>query len=299
MLLHVRRLVFLSFLLWAALPAAVGAERLIAICGAYPPEMIALRKAFGATPENGFERSVIKGVEFWRGRHEGREIVIFRTGISLVNAAYQLQVALDHLPITHILFAGVAGGVDPSLHVGDVVIPETWAYHGEAAYLNEDGKGGHVIPEYFTPRYPNFGMIFPDDVSVVTAGGREIERLPAFPADPALLASAREAVRTLPALQKAGRDISVSVGGVGVAGSVFLDNAAYREWIFRTWKARCVDMESTALAHVAFANEKPILIIRGLSDLAGGQAGPNPISQNEDSVSDIAVRVLQAVVSAM
>jgi adenosylhomocysteine nucleosidase len=84
-----------------------------------------------------------------------------------------------------------------------------------------------------------------------------------------------------------------------VAGTVFLDNAKYREWIFEVWKARCVDMESTALAHVARANGTPILIVRGLSDLAGGQAGPNPISNNESSVSEIAVQVLKGVVDAM
>ena len=59
--------------------------------------------------------------------------------------------------------------------------------------------------------------------------------------------------------------MSVSVGGTGVAGPVFLDHAAYREWMFRVWQARCVDMESTALAHVAWSNQVPILIVRGLS----------------------------------
>ncbi|HRE82629.1 MAG TPA: 5'-nucleosidase, partial [Opitutaceae bacterium] len=62
-------------------------------------------------------------------------------------------------------------------------------------------------------------------------------------------------------MRKAGRNVDVSVGGTGVAGPVFLDNAKYREWIFRVWKARCLDMESTALAHVAYVNETPILII--------------------------------------
>ncbi|MEY4004638.1 MAG: hypothetical protein RLZZ221_734, partial [Verrucomicrobiota bacterium] len=57
--------------------------------------------------------------------------------------------------------------------------------------------------------------------------------------------------------------MSVSVGGTGVAGPVFLDHAAYREWVFRVWQARCVDMESTALAHVAWSNQVPILIVRG------------------------------------
>jgi adenosylhomocysteine nucleosidase len=80
---------------------------------------------------------------------------------------------------------------------------------------------------------------------------------------------------------------------------VFVDNAKYREWVFKTWQARCLDMESTALAHVAYANRKPILIVRGLSDLAGGQKGANPINANEAQVSEIAARVLRGVVDEL
>jgi adenosylhomocysteine nucleosidase len=111
-----------------------------------------------------------------------------------------------------------------------------------------------------------------------------------------LLASARAAVKKVPAMRKAGREISITVGGTGVSGTVFLDNASYREWVFQIWKARCLDMESTALAQVAYANGKPFLIVRGLSDLAGGQAGPNPIEANEARVSEIAARVLRVLI---
>jgi hypothetical protein len=91
----------------------------------------------------------------------------------------------------------------------------------------------------------------------------------------------------------------VEVGGNGVASTVFLDNAKYREWIFRVWQARCTDMESTALAQVAYANRKPALIIRGLSDLAGGQHGKNPIDQNELKVAEIAARVMHRVLDEL
>ena len=142
-------------------------------------------------------------------------------------------------------------------------------------------------------------MIFPDDTGVIREGQEGFEDVAAFPADPALLAAARRAVPGLPAMIKQGRPVSVTVGGTGVTGQVFLDNARYREWIFRVWAARCVDMESTALAHVAYANRIPILIVRGLSDLAGGQAGKNPIDANEDAVSQIAVNLLRAVLDEL
>lgn len=274
---------------------------LYALCAAYPPEIAAFQSEFGVSERTDWTRTVIKGIEFWRGEAGGKQLIIFRTGISLVNAAYQLQLALDHFPITHILFAGVAGGTDPALQIGDVVIPERWAYHGEAAYLNEDPAkpGSHVIPDYLKPKYENFGMIFPDDTAVIREGQSEFADVPAFPADPGLLAAARRALPKIPAMRKAGREVSISAGGTGVAGQVFLDHAAYREWLFRVWQARCVDMESTALAHVAYANTKPILIIRGLSDLAGGQHGKNPIDANEATVSVIAVKVLRHVLDEL
>lgn len=282
--------------------SALGAERpLVAILGAYPPELVALRSEFGVDAKSsGFVTSTLRGVRFDRGTVGGREVVIFQAGSSIVNAAYQLQMAFDHFPITHVLFAGVAGGIDPALEVGDVVIPEKWAYHSEAAYLNEDGKGGYVRPDYLRASgLENFGMMFPDGVRAIRDGATKTENMMAFPVDAELLGIARRVVAKLAPMKKSGRTVAVSVGGTGVSGPVFLDNAKYREWVFRVWQARCLDMESTAYAHVCWANQKPLLVIRGLSDLAGGQHGKNPIDANELSVSAIATKVLRAVLDEM
>lgn len=278
-----------------ASPAAEVAPPLYALCGAYAPELAALKREFGVDPAKGWTRSFVQGLEFWRGKVGSKELIVCRTGVSMVNAAYQLQLALDHFPITHVLFAGVAGGTDPTLQVGDVVIPEAWANHGESAYLNEDGQGGYVRPDYLPPGRENFGMIFPTGTTLIRSGEEKGERLELIPVDADLLAAARRALPKLPLLKKSGRSVTVSVGGNGVASTVFLDNARYREWIFRVWQARCTDMESTALAQVAYANRKPILIIRGLSDLAGGQHGKNPIDSNELNVAEIAAHVLHQV----
>lgn len=296
-----RALAFVAFLALLGTGRLTAAEPLIALCGAYTPEMVALKAEFGVTADAGWERTVIKGLEFWRGRADGKDILLFRTGVSPVNAAYQLQLAIERFPITHIVFAGVAGGTDPSLQVGDVVIPAQWAYHDEAVYTNEDPEnpGEYIIPDYFEPQLENFGMIFPDEAHVTHEGLDQPQAMPFFPADPAMLAVAREVVPTLPPMEKGGREVEISVGGNGVAGTVFLDNAAYREWVFRVWQARCLDMESTALAHVAWANQTPILIVRSLSDLAGAQHGKNPIDDNELRASEIAARVARAIIAAM
>ena len=295
--MFVRRcLIVLAFLL--SLSSTEAADRLYAICGAYQPEMQALTEEFMIDAEHGWKLSTIKGLQFWQGRVGDKDAVVFRTGVSPVNAAYQLQLALERFPITHILFAGVAGGTDPSLDVGDVVIPEQWAYHDEAVYVNEDpdNPGDHIIPDYFKPKLENFGMIFPDSAHATREGLDRAQEMPFFPADPELLAVARDIIPTLPPMTKGGREVAISVGGNGVAGTVFLDNAQYREWVFRVWQARCLDMESTALAHVAWANSTPILIIRSLSDLAGAQHGKNPIDDNELRASRIAAKIARAVI---
>ncbi len=277
--------------------------RLIAILTAYRPETDAITKEFGLTGPD-FREERIKGFRFIRGRVENKDVVVFETGMSLVNAAMALQLALERLPITHVLFAGVAGGTDPSLRVGDVVIPERWAYHCEAAYFNPspDGKGW-VTADYFKQRYPNFGMIFPDEMEAIRAGQDRFERVPAFASDPNLLAAARRAIARMSPLSSAqtGREITVAIGGTGVSGTVFLDNREYREFVFKTWGARCVDMESTAYAHVCHTNGIPFLAVRALSDLAGGQNDGeiNAIDANEKTSSVHAVKVMRAILAEL
>lgn len=286
---------------FAAEPAAK--PRLIAILSAYAPETEAMIKEFGLR-DGSFTEQRVKGFRYQRGVVEGKDVVVFETGMSLVNAAMALQLALERLPITEVLFAGVAGGVDPTLHVGDVVIPEKWAYHCEAAYFNPtpDGKGW-VKADYFTVRHGNFGMIFPDDMQSIRADKEKFERTPFFPADPALLDIARRAVAKMPPMKNVhgDREVSVSVGGVGVTGTVFLDNRDYRKFVHQTWGARCTDMETTAYAHVCYTNEIPFLAVRALSDLAGGQdpGAINAADEFEGVTSEHAVKVLRAILREM
>ena len=64
-------------------------------------------------------------------------------------------------------------------------------------------------------------------------------------------------------------------GGQGVSGNGFVDNAEYREWIWRSFEASAVDQETAAIAQVAYTNGTPFIAFRVLSDLAGGRDGAN------------------------
>ena len=91
----------------------------------------------------------------------------------------------------------------------------------------------------------------------------------------------------------------VVVGGSGVSGAAFVDNAAFRTWAFETFGARVLDMESAAVAHVAYANDVPYIAIRSLADLAGGGDGANQMEVFLDLAAVNATEAVKALLRAM
>jgi adenosylhomocysteine nucleosidase len=61
------------------------------------------------------------------------------------------------------------------------------------------------------------------------------------------------------------------LGGRGVSATVFLANPHYRAYLFEQLQAQTFEMETAALAHVAYANGIPYIAFRSLSDLAGAE----------------------------
>jgi adenosylhomocysteine nucleosidase len=132
----------------------------------------------------------------------------------------------------------------------------------------------------------------------------EAQEQASFAADAQLLDLAKQVnfptlACSLPGELSQDRNCRVFIGGNGISGPVFLDHRGYREWAFRVWQAQCVDMESTAIAQVCWANQKPFLLVRALSDLAGGQEGANPIDYTEHQVAQSAAIVLREIVKKM
>lgn len=65
------------------------------------------------------------------------------------------------------------------------------------------------------------------------------------------------------------------------------------------WKANVLDMESAAVAQVAYANNVPVIVFRSLSDLAGGDAGENQMNTFMTLASASSADVVQAFVAAL
>ncbi len=271
----------------------------IAVVSAFAPELEILK---GELRDRAVQSA--NGVEFATGTLEDRKVVLFLSGISVVNAAMTTQLALDRFAIARIVFSGIAGGVDPSLGIGDVAIAERWGQYLEMLFARATDGGWATMP-FFEHPYGNFGMMFPRSVTVRRAGTDGPETRFWFPVDPALLAAARRAADKV-ALARCtadGRCLDrpprVAVGGSGVSGGAFVDNATFRTWVFETFGARVLDMESAAVAHVAYANDVPFVAVRSLADLAGGGEGANRMEIFLDLAAGNAAAVVKAMLSEM
>lgn len=266
-----------------------------AIVAAYAPEIKAIDQAFEKLVDAQIDQTIIiKGVKYQLGSYKGEPVVIFTTGISVPNAAMTMQMALDYFPIDRVVMMGIAGAVNPDFQPGDISVPERWYFHDESVYVNPDPikAGSFVLPDYYenalqkykqrreqdphSPAYENFGYIHPEEMSIVKQGWDKPKNMPYFTATPELIELTKKAVKAVsPINMPSGKPIQIKVGGNGVTGSVFLDNAEYRNWLQRVYSAQVTEMESAAVGQVCFVNDVDWVIIRSISDLAGGQHGKN------------------------
>lgn len=275
---------------------------------AYQPEWNALAHAVAEPKEYS-----LNGATYLTGVLEGKPVLLMQSGVSMVNAAMNTQLVIDRFAVKRIVFSGIAGGVDPSLSIGDVIVAENWGQYLEVNFARKAGKGRWKSPEAVDPKAPgNWNFMFPRGVSVANAS-RPRARHFTFAMDPQLLDLARKVAPTvamercvppsphqLPdselCLRKAPR---VVVGGTGVSAGVFADNADFREYLHKAWNARLLDMESAAVAQVAYANEVPAIVFRSLSDLAGGDREKNMEDTFEHLASVNSAHVVRAFVAAL
>lgn len=282
----------------AAAPGRDAISR-IAVISAFEPELIALEGHV-----DGRADTTINGVTFITGKMSGKDIVLFLSGVSMVNAAMTTQMALDHFTIDRIVVSGVAGGVDPGLDVGDVVVASQWGQYLESLMARE-APGGFDAAKLPVPHagLPNFGMMFVRNIQIARGASPPEQKL-WFPADPVMLDAARALSGRVELRRCAGDQCLTNapkliVGGNGVSGASFVDNAALREWAFRTFEARVLDMETAAVAHVAYVNQTPFIAFRSLSDLAGGEAGANQAQAFYRLASDNSAAVVLAFLAAL
>jgi adenosylhomocysteine nucleosidase len=194
----------------------------------------------------------IGGFGFDEGSLDGRAVVLAEAGIGKVNTAAVATLLVARFGAGTLVFSGVAGGLDPELAIGDVVVATRAIQHDCGVIENEHlqpYQAGHI--PFFNPT-PELGYaVEPDLLARVRA---RLEGLELAPLSAAAGGSGRP-----PKL----------VYGTILAGDQFIHCEATRERLHREFEAQAVAMEGAALAQVAGRLGVPWLEIRALSDLAG------------------------------
>jgi adenosylhomocysteine nucleosidase len=194
----------------------------------------------------------IRGMRFVSGSLRGREVVIAKTGIGKVNAAMVTTLLLERFEPSEVIFTGIAGGINPELLPGDVVIGERTAQH-DLGMLRPDG------------------LINRGEISPVTG-----ERNPVFfEADERLLEMAERAageVKLGPIETREEKRVPKIIKGVIVTGDIFAASTAKSIELRENLGADAVEMEGAAVAQVCYELGVPCIVIRSISDKAGEES---------------------------
>lgn len=176
------------------------------------------------------------GMEFYTGTLEGVDVVIVRSGIGKVNAGLCAQILADVFQVTHIINTGVAGSLNAKLDIGDILISRDALYHDVDVRIF-----GYQLGE------------------VPQMGCRE------FKADKAMIEAA------VSSCKEVNPDIHVEVGRI-LSGDQFISDKAKKETLIADFQGDCTEMEGAAIAHSAYLNKIPFVIIRAISDKADDSA---------------------------
>ena len=175
-------------------------------------------------------------MDFYKGKLEGKDVVVVRSGIGKVNAAMCAQILADIYHADHVINTGIAGSLKAEINIGDIVLSTDALQHDmEAqAFGYEPGQ----IPRV-------------DTLS--------------FKADENMISLAKECCK------KVNPEIGVFTGRV-VSGDQFISDKEKKKWLTDTFAGYCTEMEGAAIAQVCYFNHIPFLIVRSISDKADDSA---------------------------
>ena len=98
------------------------ANRFLGVISALPEELAHLSDLSG-------KQGRIGGMAFWQGEIAGRAAVFVESGAGKVNAGIATTLLLDRFGCRALMLCGVAGGLDPALGVGDIVVGTSNTQH--------------------------------------------------------------------------------------------------------------------------------------------------------------------------
>ena len=208
---------------------------------ATPEELDALRTRLAPEPAP----QAFGPTQVWTGEHEGQAFALALAGIGKVNAAAAATLLLAVFRAQALIFAGVAGGLNPELEVGAVLLGERLGTHD---YVR-------IAQARFTRTRSG----------IIPVGAAELTELPMV----------SDLVRAnLLRLRERVRDALPSPARLGAIATAdyFLNCGITRDALHGELAADAIDMESGAVQQVAEAWGVPAYVIRTLSDLAGEES---------------------------
>lgn len=174
----------------------------------------------------------VAGTTFYQGLLKGKEVVLACCGVGKVNAASCTQALITCFDVDCIINTGIAGGMHWDVKVCDIVVSSEVTHHD-------------VRREQMIHCYPN---------------------VEAFKADPHLIEVACRALITNSHLHD-----KHHIGKI-VSGESFVNDRDLKATIIANHQPHCVEMEGSAIGHVAYLNDIPFVVIRSISDNADDQA---------------------------
>jgi adenosylhomocysteine nucleosidase len=213
------------------------------VLGALNEELLFIKKRLTNRKE-----IIIDKIRFITGKVKGREVVLARIGVGKVNASMITTLLIKHFNPGEIIFTGIAGGINPGLLPGDIVIAEKTAHH-DLGILTPNGFRNCAVSN---PIDGKTNPIF-------------------FPADEKLLALADLSGKRVKFekiyVSKIQRFPKV-IKGIIVTGDMVVSSSAKKLELRNSLQADAVEMEGAAVAQICWQLGIPCLVIRCLSDTA-------------------------------
>ena len=205
-------------------------DKRIGIIGAMDVEVELLQSAMRS--EGSVETKTAAAMKCTTGTLSGTPVVVAQCDVGMVNAAAFTQMLIDRFDVAGIVNTGVAGSLDATIDIGDIVVATDAVNH-----IMDVGNLGYAPGQ--TPGLDSL----------------------AFPADEQWRAAAMDAAAEL--------GISACEGRVA-SGDRFVREETDKDRIRDTFDASCCEMEGAAIAQTCWLNHVPFAIVRAISDKADG-----------------------------
>lgn len=202
----------------------------VAVICAMDKEIAYIKEHFDAKLKDG-ERAIYEAYFF------GHRVIATVSGIGKVNSAVATQRIIDAYSPDYVINVGIAGGLDTSLSVLDMVVAEDTTYHDF---------------------YPI--SLLEEDENLKTS---------VFKCDEKLVLIAKNACEKL---LSRGKIKNYKVGRI-VSGDSFVEDSDKSRYLREELSGVCVEMEGASISQTCLINKIPFLVIRSISDFADNNAG--------------------------